>query len=118
MNIDVPNIVKAAVGDENRTRNVRIVSDNMTNHNRNDPGFLSKEFRQTHSLPKLFITAEDEAFDTMTLQEWSDEGFNVEYLPMGDDTEKYAERLRNLHKKGLGPCEIFGIVGMEARESR
>jgi hypothetical protein len=54
-------------------------------------GFLSSDF--PHPPPKLYITAEDEDFDELTLQEWRDEGFNVTYLAMGEGGRKFADRL-------------------------
>jgi len=110
MNINVPNVVNAALGDDAKGRNVQILSDNMTGNNRNDPGFLSKDFPR--SPPRLYFTAESEDFDQVTLAEWRDEGFNVGYLPMGDDLDDYRRRLETLSRRGLGPCETFGIVGM------
>ncbi|KAK2034799.1 dienelactone hydrolase [Colletotrichum zoysiae] len=107
MNIDIPKLVKAAVP-ESEGRNARIVSDNLTGSNHRDPNFLSQNFPRAR--PKLYITAEDEDFDQITLSEWRDEGFDVEYLPMGSSADKYRGKLRSLSKKKLGPCETFGIV--------
>ncbi|KAK1574186.1 dienelactone hydrolase [Colletotrichum navitas] len=107
MNIDIPNLVKAAVP-ESEGRNARIVSDNLTGSNHRDPNFLSRNFPRGR--PRLYITAEDEDFDQITLSEWRDEGFDVEYLPMGNSADKYRGKLRSLSKKKLGPCETFGIV--------
>ncbi|EFQ35621.1 dienelactone hydrolase [Colletotrichum graminicola] len=107
MNIDIPNLVKAAVP-ESEGRNARIVSDNLTGSNHRDPNFLSRNFPRAR--PKLYVTAEDEDFDQITLSEWRDEGFDVEYLPMGNSADKYRGKLRSLSKKKLGPCETFGII--------
>ena len=42
------------------------------------------------STPILYVTAEDDEFDTETLQAWCDEGFMVKYLPMGKDGKQYV----------------------------
>ncbi|KAK1969270.1 dienelactone hydrolase [Colletotrichum sublineola] len=107
MNVDIPKLVKAAVP-ESEGRNARIVSDNLTGSNHRDPNFLSQNFPRAR--PKLYITAEDDDFDQITLGEWRDEGFDVEYLPMGNSADKYRGKLRSLSKKKMGPCETFGIV--------
>ncbi len=73
-------------------------------------GFLSNDF--PHSPPRLYITAESDDFDALTLLEWKDEGFNVEYVPMKDGGREYAGRLDNLSRVGLGVGETYGIVGM------
>lgn len=106
MNIDVPKLVKAAVP-EAEGRNARIISENHPNHR--DPAFLSKDF--PHSPPKLYLTAESDDFDPLTLAEWRDEGFNVEYMPMGNGGDEYRNKLRTLSKKKMDPCQTFGIVG-------
>ncbi|EXF75886.1 dienelactone hydrolase [Colletotrichum fioriniae PJ7] len=107
MNIDIPKLVKAAVPDS-EGRNARIVSDNWNRPVHRDPNFLSKDFPR--SRPKLYISAESEEFDQLTLDEWSDEDFDVEYLPMGGNAKEYRDKLRSLSKTNMGPCETFGIV--------
>lgn len=76
--------------------------------NHNDPGFLSKDFPR--SPPKLYVTSDDDDFDDLTLAEWRNEGFNVEYLPMGSGGKEYQLKLQMLSKTGLQPCETYGIV--------
>lgn len=109
MNANVSDLIKAAMGDDAKGKNVQVISDNMTGNNYRDPGFLSDDFPR--GPPKLYFTAESEDFDQLTLREWADEGFNVEYIPMGDDLNEYQERLERLSKQKRGPCETFGIVG-------
>ena len=46
--------------------------------NANTTGFLSNNF--PHNPPRLYITAESDDFDDLTLQEWQDEGFDVGYV--------------------------------------
>lgn len=111
--INVPNLVQKALPKESRNKNVAILNDNWTGPkngmNHNDPNFLSDDFPRNP--PKLYITSEDDEFDDQTLADWRDEGFNVEYLPMGTDGDAYKRALRTLHRKAnLGPCETFGIV--------
>jgi hypothetical protein len=106
MNINVPNLVNAALPN----RSGRLVQvDASTPLNHNDPGFLSTNFHKDP--PKLYITAESDEFDAETLNEWTAEGFNVEYISMGNGGRDYRMRLRMLSKQDLGPCETFGVVG-------
>lgn len=107
MNINVPGLVNAAIEPTNGKR-IEVLSQNGMNHN--DPGFLSDKF--PHAPPKLVFTAEDDLFDELTLESWKDEGFKVEYLPMGNGGKEYRQKLVELSKTGLGPCETFGIIGM------
>src|SRR3954467_13016860 len=103
MNVNLPNVIKTALPEESRNKNVAILKDNWTGPmNHNDAGFLSDDFPRNP--PKLYITAEDDDFDAATLAEWRDEGFNVEYLPMGAGGDAYIRTLRTLHqKRKLGP---------------
>src|SRR5436190_18146805 len=107
MNVNIPDLAKAAVPNA-EGRNVRIISDNRPSHR--DPGFLSKDFPR--SLRRLYFTAESDDFDELTLAEWRDEGFHVEYLPMGNGEDEYRDKPRELSRRGLGPCETFGIIGV------
>ncbi|KAI8626595.1 dienelactone hydrolase [Xylariaceae sp. FL1651] len=77
--------------------------------NHNEQGFLSSNFPR--SPPKLYITAESDDFDELTLREWRDEGFNVEYLPLGASSAEYKAELASLKTQAnLGPCETYGII--------
>ncbi|PVH92901.1 hypothetical protein DM02DRAFT_542669 [Periconia macrospinosa] len=58
----------------------------------NSNGWLSFN----HSTPVLYITAEDDEFDTETLRAWRAEGFNVKYLPMGSGGKTYVNTLHHL----------------------
>lgn len=113
--LDLPKLVSSAIPEDRRKKgntNVAILSDNWTSPttgmNHNDPNFLSDSFPRDP--PKLYITAESPSFDAQTLSDWAAEGFSVEYLPMGEDIREYKEALRALHRKGLGPCQTFGII--------
>lgn len=106
MNIDIPNLVEAALP-ESRWRNARIISDSGSSYR--DPRFLSRDFPR--SRPKLYLTAESDEFDELTLTEWQDEGFDVEYIPMGNGGDEYRRKLRSLSRGNMGPCETFGIIG-------
>ncbi|CAJ2512487.1 Uu.00g055020.m01.CDS01 [Anthostomella pinea] len=105
MNISLPGIVDAAVPNRGN-RNISIVSQNSSSSH-NEQGFLSSDF--PHSPPKIYITAESDDFDDLTLREWRDEGFNVEYLSQGNGGNEYTAKLASLGN-GLGPCEPYGIV--------
>ncbi|KAI1101688.1 NTF2-like protein [Jackrogersella minutella] len=106
MEINLPRIIDATMPNRG-DRNVNIISSsNGPNHN--ESGFLSSNFPR--SPPKLYITAEDDEFDVLTLNEWKDEGFNVEYLSMGNGGKEYIRKLESLSRAKLGPCETYGIV--------
>lgn len=63
--------------------------------------------------PKVFITAEDDDFDEVTLQNWREEGFEVSYLPFTGSREDYILSLQHL----ADPLELgenFAIVGLLA----
>jgi hypothetical protein len=106
MNIDVPNLIKSAVP-ESEGRNVQVLSDNRSNHR--DQNFLSSDFPRAP--PKLYITGESDEFDEVTLAEWRDEGFDVEYISMESCGDGYLNRLRSLTKQDVGPCRKIGIIG-------
>jgi len=61
------------------------------------------------STPILYVTAEDDEFDTETLQAWCDEGFMVKYLPMGKDGKQYVKKLHALGE-GLSIGERYAVV--------
>ncbi|KAL7629823.1 hypothetical protein AAE478_001346 [Parahypoxylon ruwenzoriense] len=105
MDINIPNIVDAVMPNRG-DGNIGIVSSNGSNHN--DPGFRSSDFPR--SPPKLYITAEDDDFDMITLNEWRSEGFDAEYIPMGNGGNEYRMKVESLSKRNLGPCETYGIV--------
>lgn len=109
MEINVPgfNNLNVTLPERTKGKNAVVLSQHGPNHN--DPSFLSDDFPRNP--PKLYITAESDDFDLLTLQEWRDEGFQVEYIPMGKGGDDYVWKLERLAKKNLEPCETFGIVG-------
>lgn len=110
MEINFPGIVNAATpGSSREGRYARIISDNRSTTNYRDSAFLSDDFPRNP--PKLYVTAESDDFDQLTLSEWKDEGFEVEYLSMGEGEKMYKAKLASLNRSDLGPCETFGIVG-------
>ncbi|KOS19954.1 hypothetical protein ESCO_005796 [Escovopsis weberi] len=106
MNVDVPELIKSMVPGDSEGRTARIISDRNVNYR--DHHFLASDFPR--AAPKIYLTAEDDDFDPETLADWRNEGFDVEYFPMGNDTEAYNRALRDLSKVERGPCETFGIV--------
>ncbi|KAF2266502.1 NTF2-like protein [Lojkania enalia] len=62
-----------------------------------------------HTTPRLYVTAEDDEFDPETLRSWSEEGFKVSYLPMGQGGKTYVNTLHHLGD-GLGIGERYAIV--------
>ena len=77
--------------------------------NANTTGFLSNNF--PHNPPRLYITAESDDFDDVTLQEWQDEGFDVGYVPLKEGGREYGSTLDGLSRAGLGVGETFAIIG-------
>jgi hypothetical protein len=59
----------------------------------------------------LYITAEDETFDIETMKAWRDEGFIVEYIPLGKGGKQYVQMLHKLGDK-MGIGERYAIVGI------
>lgn len=106
MNIDAAKLIKATFP-ESEGRNARIISQNVSDHR--DPNFLSKDFPRRP--PKLYLTAESDEFDAVTIAEWQAEGFDVEYLAMGNGGDEYLQRLRGLKGNETTSFETFGIVG-------
>ncbi|KAI0016093.1 hypothetical protein F4780DRAFT_713656 [Xylariomycetidae sp. FL0641] len=123
MEVNLPGLVDAAFPNRGNHSHVRVLSHNdggsgsgssssgagtirLGSVNRNDPAFLSDAFPRGQ--PKLYVTAESDDFDALTLREWRDEGFDVEYLAMGPG---YEAKLGSLGRAAnLGPCETYGIV--------
>lgn len=108
MNINIPNLIKAAVP-ESEGRNVQILNDNMTGNNYRGQNFLSSGFPSNP--PKLYVTGDSDEFDQLTLAEWREEGFDVEYISMESCGDGYLRKIKSLSKENLGPCEKFGIIG-------
>lgn len=106
MSVNAANLIKAVVP-ESEGRNVRILSQNMSDYR--DPNFLSSDFPRGPS--KLYITAESDDFDSLTISEWQAEGFDVEYLPMGAGGDEYVQKLRGLKGNQTTSFETFGIIG-------
>lgn len=106
--MDLPNLIKSAVP-EAEGRNVRVLSQNSGTNYR-DANFLSSDFPR--SPPKLYITSEEEDFDPLTIEEWKNEGFDVEYLSIEGcgGAKGYLERIKGLSAQKMDPCSKFGIV--------
>ncbi|RAL13715.1 dienelactone hydrolase [Aspergillus homomorphus CBS 101889] len=58
---------------------------------------------------RVCITAETPDFDNQTLRAWSDEGFDVVYVPFNNGGKEYAARLRTV-KDGLGVGDNYAII--------
>lgn len=107
MSIDTAKLIKAAVP-EAEGRNARILSQNVSDYK--DPSFLSQDFPRQP--PRLYITAESDDFDAVTIAEWQAEGFDVRYIPMGNGGDEYLKKLKGLRGNETATFETFGIVGM------
>jgi len=76
----------------------------------NTTGFLNSKFVKPP--PRLYISAETDdvkEFDQRTLQAWRDEGFDVRYLPYGNNGKGYINDLKHLGD-GLGIGETYAII--------
>lgn len=62
------------------------------------------------STPRLCITSEENEFDTETIRNWQNEGFEVTYVPLDNGGKEYAGRLESV-KEGLKVGESYAIVG-------
>jgi hypothetical protein len=72
----------------------------------NGTGFLSFN----SSPPRLWITSEDEEFDETTIKHWKEEGYDVTYLPMGEDVKAYTNTLKSLADDlGISPVPNSSI---------
>lgn len=61
-----------------------------------------------HSTPVLYVTAEDDDFDVVTLRAWRDEGFIVKYIPLGKGGKDYVNTLHHLGD-GMSIGERYAI---------
>lgn len=62
--------------------------------------------------PHVIITAEESDFDESILKGFRSEGFNVQYVAMGNDNStKYSERLHAVANGMTGVNEYYAIVG-------
>lgn len=59
---------------------------------------------------RVCITAEDAEFDTETIRNWQDEGFDVVYLPFNNGGKEYENELKSV-KDGLGVGENYAVIG-------
>ena len=60
--------------------------------------------------PRLYVTADDDEFDSTLLQHFEEEGFHTTYLPLGKDGKAYRESLRHL-ADDLELGENYAIIG-------
>lgn len=59
----------------------------------------------------LVLTAESPDFDSVTIQNWKDEGYSVSYLPFVGSKKEYMQKLHHL----ADPLELgqkYAIVGL------
>ncbi|CRG88678.1 dienelactone hydrolase [Talaromyces islandicus] len=61
------------------------------------------------STPRLCITSEEAEFDTETIRNWQNEGFDVSYVPLNNGGKDYIGRLNSL-KEGLRVGEQYAII--------
>lgn len=62
------------------------------------------------STPRLCITSEEDEFDTDTIRNWQNEGFEVTYVPLNEGGKEYAGLLESV-KEGLKVGESYAIIG-------
>lgn len=63
------------------------------------------------SQPRLVLTAEDPSFDSVTIQNWKDEGYDVTYLPFTGSRPDFERNLQHLTDP-LETGEKYAIVGV------
>ncbi|TKA61623.1 hypothetical protein B0A55_11340, partial [Friedmanniomyces simplex] len=73
----------------------------MMSQNPTRPSFLSFDTdtfgAHTSSMaPKVYVTADDDDFDTLDIQHLRDEGFDARYLSYGQGGKPYKDTLRHL----------------------
>lgn len=69
------------------------------------------KFNWTTGPLRLVLTAESADFDSVTIQNWKDEGYSVSYLPFVDSRKEYIHKLQHL----ADPLELgqkYAIVGL------
>lgn len=69
------------------------------------------KYLNVQKTPYIFLTAETDDFDDITLQEWSDEGFIVTYVPLGNGGAEYTRRLHATADAKVGISDRYAIVG-------
>ena len=66
----------------------------------------------THKTPRVIVTAEDEDFDSTTLSDLQNEGFETHYVAMNDDgPATFARRVHEYGNKIVGVNENYAVVG-------
>lgn len=60
--------------------------------------------------PRLHVTADDNDFDPTIMRHFREEGFDVTYLPYGNDVKAYKNDLKHL-ADDLELGESYAIVG-------
>lgn len=76
----------------------------------NAPGATGFLYNNASGKARLCISAETPDFDTETLRNWRDEGFDVIYVPYDGDQREYVARLKSV-KEGLGVGENYAVLG-------
>jgi hypothetical protein len=61
-------------------------------------------------VPHVVLAAEDEDFDDETIKAWTDEGFDVQYVPMLKGGNDFIQRVHVVGDK-FGVSEQYAIVG-------
>lgn len=61
--------------------------------------------------PYVLLTAETDDFDDITLQQWHEEGFVVNYVPLGKGDAEFKRRLHGTADTVVGVSEQYAIVG-------
>ncbi|KAE8323219.1 hypothetical protein BDV39DRAFT_182677 [Aspergillus sergii] len=75
----------------------------------NAPGATGFLYNNASGKARLCISAETPDFDTETLRNWRDEGFDVIYVPYDGDQREYVARLKSV-KEGLGVGENYAVL--------
>ncbi|KAK4995357.1 hypothetical protein LTR66_004804 [Elasticomyces elasticus] len=63
-----------------------------------------------HKTPCLILSAETDDFDDELLQQWREEGFDVQYVPLAEGGGAYIRRLHDVANGMVGVSEHYAIV--------
>lgn len=69
------------------------------------------KYLNVQKTPYVFLTAETDDFDDVTLADWRNEGFVVNYVPLGNGGTEYIRRLHHFADTTCGVSEQYAIVG-------
>ena len=68
-------------------------------------------WNNTSQKPRIIVSAEeDDDYDTVAVQHWKEEGFDVSYLPLARNKKLFVQQLHD-YADSLDLGEKYGILG-------